>query len=59
MTGNDFMIAPPPARPASAGATVRPPAPVPSATDEKHCEPVILDMGEASRLQGFRQHGCR
>lgn len=22
-------------------------------------EPVVLDMGEASRLQGFRQNGCR
>lgn len=22
-------------------------------------EPVVLDMGEASRLEGFRQNGCR
>jgi hypothetical protein len=21
--------------------------------------PVVLDMGEASRLEGFRQNGCR
>ena len=22
-------------------------------------QPLILDMGEASRLEGFRQNGCR
>lgn len=22
-------------------------------------EPLVLDMGEASRLEGFRQNGCR
>jgi hypothetical protein len=57
MTRNDFMFAPPPAKPASPDATAHPPEKA-SAT-KPTCDPVVLDMGEASREQGFRINGCR
>lgn len=57
MTGNDVMFATPPAKSNATGATVRPPE-VKSALLSPKC-PVVLDMGEASREQGFRLNGCR
>ena len=31
----------------------------PAKADRAWDEHVVLDMGEASRLEGFRQNGCR
>lgn len=57
MTDHDVMIAPTTTRTPAPAATVEPPfiaAPQPTETPS-----VILDMGEASREQGFRLNGCR
>ena len=53
----DVLFAPPPSKTASTGATARPPFIAASAVPDK--KPVILDMGEASREEGFRLNGCR
>jgi hypothetical protein len=62
MTGNDALFAPPPSKTAtkaiSTGATARPPFMAAPQVSEKK-KPVVLDMGEASREQGFRLYGCR
>jgi hypothetical protein len=57
MTGTDVLFAPPPSKTAAAGATARPPLAAAGPCLEKKA--VILDMGEASREQGFRLNGCR
>lgn len=57
MTDHDVMTAPTTTTPPARAETVEPPfiaAPQPTAT-----RPVILDMGEESREQGFRLNGCR
>jgi hypothetical protein len=53
----DVLFAPPPSKTASTGATARPPFIAASTVPDK--KPVILDMGEASREEGFRLNGCR
>ena len=57
MTGNDAMIALPPLKPTTPAATATPPEPFMLARPQE--KPVVLDMGEASREQGFRLNGCR
>jgi hypothetical protein len=57
MTGSDLFFATPPTKPCATGATAQTPAP-PVATRAAK-KPIILDMGEASREQGFRMNGCR
>jgi hypothetical protein len=58
MTGNDVTFAPTPIKkPSPAGATARPP--FIAAPDRPLTQAVVLDMGEASREQGFRLNGCR
>jgi hypothetical protein len=54
----DLMFAKPPVKPTETGATARPPAAGAEKAKEKTpC--VVLDMGEASREEGFRLYGCR
>jgi hypothetical protein len=55
MTGTDVLSAPP--SKTSAGATARPP--LVAAPPEPEKKAIVLDMGEASREQGFRLNGCR
>ena len=57
MTDHDVMFAPPPTRTSAPAVKAETPfmaAPQPPAKD-----PLVLDMGEASREQGFRLNGCR
>jgi len=57
MAGNDSIFAfstPKPRR--SETLRTAPAQAVPQQCDEHD---VVLDMGEASRLEGFRQNGCR
>ena len=57
MAGNDSIFAfstPKPRR--SETMRTAPAQAVPQQCDEHD---VVLDMGEASRLEGFRQNGCR
>ena len=57
MAGNDsiFAFSTPKPRRSEALRTAQPQA-APAACDDHD---VVLDMGEASRLEGFRQNGCR
>lgn len=54
MTEKDFMFA---TRPSPSSTTTQPLAEKQEQAPAK--TPVVLDMGEASREQGFRLHGCR
>lgn len=57
MTDNDVMFAPPPTSTTAPAATAE--TPFIAAPQRPATEPVVLDMGEASREQGFRLNGCR
>ena len=54
MTGNDLMFAVP-SKTTAAGLSSR----APVAAPQTNKPATILDMGEASREQGFRLNGCR
>ena len=56
MTGNDVMIALPPLKTTAPAAKTPPESFMLARPQEK---PVVLDMGEASREEGFRLNGCR
>ena len=58
MTENGVLFAKPPVtKPCATNASARTPAVAVPETATR--TPVILDMGEASREQGFRLNGCR
>ena len=55
MTGNDLMFAVP-SKSSGSAVTARPPV---AAGAQETKQAIVLDMGEASREQGFRANGCR
>ena len=57
MTGNKLMFATPPAKAKTTDATVR--SPEVKSQSRPAEDTIVLDMGEASREQGFRLNGCR
>lgn len=57
MTDNDVMFAPPPTKSTDPATPVEPP--FIAAPQQPANKSVVLDMGEASREQGFRLNGCR
>jgi hypothetical protein len=56
MIDTDVMVTPPTTTPPPA---VKVDAPFMAAPEHSEKKPVPLDMGEASREQGFRLNGCR
>ena len=58
MIDNDVMVAPAPTTTPPPPAT-KVDAPFMAAPKQSEKKPVLLDMGEASRAQGFRLNGCR
>jgi hypothetical protein len=57
MIDTDVMVTPPPTTTPPPAAKVD--APFMAAPKQPEKKPVPLDMGEASREQGFRLNGCR